>query len=192
MTAENLAKHRLDPNIAFWRNLKEGSDYFEIAKDEPRVSVANQQYAFSGDAPVMAAVAQKQQSDDQQVTTLTANGAQPVKLVYADGGQHESFRQALYGDAGGSLAVDASARKRLGDISRPEALAAGPQEVVLTASGKPRQGAPAAYASQRSEAGQARTTGAAPQAGAATDPAAPVADDQGPSVFGRMRSFFGG
>jgi murein L,D-transpeptidase YafK len=191
MTAENLAKHRLDPNIAFWRNLKEGSDYFEIAKQEPQVSVASGQYAFSGDTAVMAAVTQKRQSDDQQVTALAANGVQPVKVVYADGGQHESFRQALSGD-GGSLAVDANARNRLGDISRPEALAAGPQEVVLTASGKPRQGAPAAYASQRSEAGQARTTGAAPQAGAATDPAAPVADDQGPSMFGRMRSFFGG
>nr|WP_229428685.1 murein L,D-transpeptidase family protein [Microvirga pudoricolor] len=187
MTAENLARHRLDPNIAFWRNLKEGSDYFEIAKDEPRVSVANQQYAFSGDASVMAAVAQKRQTDDQQVTALAANGVQPVKLVYADGGQHESFRQALYGDAGqgGSLAVDASARKRLGDISRPEALAAGPQEVVLTANRKPRgASAPMAYASQRS--------GAAPQAGTASEPAAQAVDSQGPSVFGRMRSFFGG
>ena len=26
MTAENLAKHRADPHIAFWKNLKEGSD----------------------------------------------------------------------------------------------------------------------------------------------------------------------
>ena len=32
MTAENLAKHRLDPNIAFWKNLKEGSDTFEVTE----------------------------------------------------------------------------------------------------------------------------------------------------------------
>ncbi|WP_262267487.1 L,D-transpeptidase family protein [Microvirga yunnanensis] len=196
ITAENLTRHRLDPNIAFWRNLKEGSDYFEIAKDEPRVSVANQQYAFNGDPSVMAAVAQKRQTDDQQVTALTANGMQPVKLVYADGGQHESFRQALYGNAGqgGSLAVDTNARKRLGDISRPEALAAGPQEVVLTASGKPAQGAsaPAAYASQRSGAGQGRATGIASQAGSVSEPSAGPADSQGSSVLGRMRSLFGG
>ena len=38
MTAKNLAQHRLDPNIAFWKNLKEGSDYFEVTKEEPRVS----------------------------------------------------------------------------------------------------------------------------------------------------------
>src|SRR5215207_6025265 len=30
MTAENLAKHRADPHIAFWRNLKEGSEHFEV------------------------------------------------------------------------------------------------------------------------------------------------------------------
>src|SRR3954463_16557559 len=29
MTAENMAKHRLDPNIGFWRQLKEGADRFE-------------------------------------------------------------------------------------------------------------------------------------------------------------------
>jgi hypothetical protein len=29
MTAENLARHRTDPNIDFWQQLKEGSDRFE-------------------------------------------------------------------------------------------------------------------------------------------------------------------
>ena len=43
---------------------------------------------------------------------------------------------------GGSLAVDASARNRLGDVSRPEALAAGPREILLNANGNPRQGSP--------------------------------------------------
>jgi murein L,D-transpeptidase YafK len=32
MTAENLAKHRLDANIGFWKNLKEGNDVFEVTK----------------------------------------------------------------------------------------------------------------------------------------------------------------
>ena len=197
MTAENLAKHRLDPNIAFWRNLKEGSDYFEIAKDEPRVSGASGQYAFSGDASVMAAVAQKGQSDDQQVTALAANGVQPVKLVYADGGQHQSFRQALSGDAeeGGSLAVDANARKRLGDISRPEALATGPQEVVLTANGKPRQ-TPTSTISYASQAptGSMRTGAGIPQTVSAPSARAvpePTGGDGG-SVLERFRGLFGG
>ncbi|MFL5026350.1 MAG: L,D-transpeptidase family protein, partial [Microvirga sp.] len=46
MTAENLAKHRLDPNIAFWKNLKEGSDYFDVTHEEPRVAVGNRRYQF--------------------------------------------------------------------------------------------------------------------------------------------------
>ncbi len=195
MTAENLARHRLDPNIAFWRNLKEGSDYFDLAKQEPQVSVANQQYAFGGDASVMAAVAQKRQSDDRQVAGLAAKGVQPIKLVYGDGGQHESFRQALSGEDG-SLAVDASARNRLGDISRPEALAAGPQEIALGANGKPRQGASStlAYTSQRPQGG--RMPAGEPVRQAAPAAAAPAPADQmgsgGASVLERFRGLFGG
>jgi murein L,D-transpeptidase YafK len=195
MTAENLAKHRLDPNIAFWRNLKEGSDYFEIAKQEPQVAVANQQYAFSGDASVMAMVAQKYQNDDRQVAALAADGVQPIKLVYGDGGQHQSFRQALSGEDG-SLAVDASTRNRLGDVSRPEALAAGPQEVVLAANGKPRQGASStlAYTSQKPQEGRAPSGELSRQvapAAAAPVPAA-QAGGSGASVLERFRGLFGG
>jgi murein L,D-transpeptidase YafK len=197
MTAENLAKHRLDPNIAFWRNLKEGSDYFELAKQEPQVSVANQQYAFSGDASVMVAVAQKRQNDDRQVAALAADGVQPIKLVYGDGGQHQSFRQALPGEDG-SLAVDAGARNRLGDVSRPEALAAGPQEVVLAASGKPKQGASStlAYTSQKLPGGSVPVgepvRQAAPTATAAPVPTTQAAGGDGRSVFERFRGLFGG
>jgi murein L,D-transpeptidase YafK len=197
MTAENLAKHRLDPNIAFWRNLKEGSDYFELAKQEPQVSVASGQYAFSGDASVMVAVAQKRQNDDRQVAALAADGVQPIKLVYGDGGQHQSFRQALPGEDG-SLAVDAGGRNRLGDVSRPEALAAGPQEVVLAASGKPKQGASStlAYTSQKLP-GDRVPVGepvrqAAPTATAAPVPTTQAAGGDGRSVFERFRGLFGG
>src|SRR5918911_3385149 len=35
MTAENMARHRSDPNIEFWRQLKEGSDRFEATREEP-------------------------------------------------------------------------------------------------------------------------------------------------------------
>jgi len=197
MTAENLARHRLDPNIAFWRNLKEGSDYFELAKQEPQVSVANQQYAFSGDASVMAAVAQKRQSDDRQVTALASSGVQPIKLVYGDGGQHQSFRQALPGEDG-SLAVDARARNRLGDVSRPEALAAGPQEVVLAANGKPRPGPSStlAYSSQGSRNGQIAAGEPIQQAAPAltTPPVTmpPASGGDGRSVLERFRGLFGG
>jgi murein L,D-transpeptidase YafK len=154
MTAENLAKHRLDQNIAFWKNLKEGSDAFEVTHEEPQVGVGNGRYVFDAVDPSMAAaVANKSQRDDQQVAALVARGVQPVRVVYADGGQNRAFSEALaVGATGdeGSLAVGANARNRLGDVSRPEALAAGPQEFLLDANGNPRRGTSAnmSYASQ--------------------------------------------
>ena len=32
MTAQNLAKHRNNPNIAFWKMLKKGNDHFEVSQ----------------------------------------------------------------------------------------------------------------------------------------------------------------
>jgi murein L,D-transpeptidase YafK len=143
MTAENLAKHRLDPNIAFWKNLKEGSDYFEVSHLEPQVAVADRRYQFSvPDPSAVAAVAQKQHKDEQDVAELAAKGVQPVRLVYEDGGGNPSFSTALASlSTGDSLAVDTSARNRVGDVSRPDALAAGPREILLDPStGKPKDG----------------------------------------------------
>ena len=135
MTPENLAKHRLDPNIAFWKNLKEGSDYFEVAKDEPQVSVAGGRYVFNGgSAP--AAVQEKRQRDETQVASLVAKGTPAIKLIYDDGDQHRSFKQTLA--TGGSDALNRSvswASRDVG-ISRVDALASGPRVVVLDDKGK--------------------------------------------------------
>ena len=90
MTPENLAKHRPDPNIAFWRNLKEGSDIFEVTREEPRVAVTNLRYDFGPEPP---AVADKRAADERKLAKLVANGM-PVRRLYEDGGQHASFRQA--------------------------------------------------------------------------------------------------
>ena len=48
MTATNLAKHRGDDHLAFWSNLKEGSDIFEVSEQQPAWRVANRRYAFDG------------------------------------------------------------------------------------------------------------------------------------------------
>src|SRR5579863_4363093 len=50
MTADNLARHRLDPNIAFWKELKNGADHFEVTKTEPSVLVCNRHYQFGAEA----------------------------------------------------------------------------------------------------------------------------------------------
>jgi murein L,D-transpeptidase YafK len=130
MTAENLAKFRLDPNIAFWKELKNGSDHFEVTKAEPPVLVCGKHYAFGAaatsevsatkpcpelkrDDDVEAAVAEKEQKDDAKAAELVASGVKPIRLVYADGGQNSVF--AGYKDE-----------------SDPDALATAPQEIVLS------------------------------------------------------------
>jgi len=47
MTPLNLAKHRNNPNIAFWRMLKEGNDHFEVTREEPKVEVCDRRYVFN-------------------------------------------------------------------------------------------------------------------------------------------------
>ncbi|MEZ0169252.1 L,D-transpeptidase family protein [Microvirga sp. TS319] len=145
MTPDNLAKHRLDTNIAFWKNLKEGSDTFDITKEEVQVSVANRRYQFYAGSEVASAVAQKQRHDEQEVAELVSKGVKPIKLVYHDGDTHESFRTAL---ANASGVTDT----KLGFVSRTEGIASGPQQIALDDSGREKIEAPApalAFASMK-------------------------------------------
>jgi murein L,D-transpeptidase YafK len=135
MTAENLAKFRYDPNIAFWKELKNGSDHFEVTKAEVPVAVCNRHYMFGAktegevsareacpklirDPATESAVAEKANKDDAQVAELIAKGVKPIMLVYDDGGQHPDFAGKV-------------------ETSRPDALAAGPREILMGANGKP-------------------------------------------------------
>jgi len=126
MTAQNLAKYRLDPNIAFWRQLKEGSDHFEITRQEVIVGVCDRHYVFNalpttgsfdpvGPCPPLrrnpeeeTAVEARSKHDEEKILDYAAHGVKPVHTVYADGGQHPSFAS------------------RRGEVSRPEALAQAP------------------------------------------------------------------
>lgn len=147
MTPENLAKHRADPNIAFWRNLKEGSDHFEITKFEPKITVASGRYAFNeenNDTAVATAVRQKKQHDDAEVAKLVTKGQPAIRLVYGDGGGHASFRDIALAMSGGdvSASVDDRTRRSLGDVSRPDALAQAPLELLIDETNRPIGGAP--------------------------------------------------
>ena len=46
MTAQNLARHRNNPNMAFWKMLKKGNDHFEVTQLEPKVNVCDKHYVF--------------------------------------------------------------------------------------------------------------------------------------------------
>lgn len=138
MTPQNLAKHRLDSNIAFWKNLKEGTDYFDVTGDEPQVGVNGGRYVFNGngDTSVVQAVQQKRQQDEMQVAALVAKGTPAIKLLYDDGDQHSSFKTALVSSGSDSLNRSVSWASRDVGISRPDALTVGPQVVVLDDKGK--------------------------------------------------------
>src|SRR6201991_3693236 len=51
LTPANLARHRNNPNLAFWKTLKIGNDHFETTQLEPKVDVCNRQYVFDAQAP---------------------------------------------------------------------------------------------------------------------------------------------
>lgn len=138
MTAENFAKYRLDPNIDFWRELKKGTDNFEVTKQEVAVNVCDMHYVFnakpamgqsfdpSGPCPslqrdemVHDEVVAKEARDDARIAELVAGGLPAVHTVYADGGQNPTFRT-----------------QKIEDVSRPEALAQGPVDVAIKHHGR--------------------------------------------------------
>lgn len=121
MTALNMARHRTDPNIDFWRQLKSGSDRFEALGEEPVVTVVAGRYAFApAKDPAREAVVTARRADEEaRIATLVADGSAAVRTTYSDGGQH-AFWAAL-----------AAKGVSLGDVSRPEALAYAGQEVVV-------------------------------------------------------------
>jgi hypothetical protein len=115
----------------------------------------------------VAAVTQKARQDEQAIAELVSSGVAPVKTVYHDGGSHESFVTAMAGVSGsdGSLVVDTRMRNKFGDISRPEGLSSGPQEIALDDTGKPKKEAPST----------ALAFASAPKAAAPVAAAAPIA-----------------
>lgn len=47
MTSANLARHRNNPNLPFWRMLKEGADHFDVTRQEPKIDVCARRYIFN-------------------------------------------------------------------------------------------------------------------------------------------------
>jgi murein L,D-transpeptidase YafK len=132
MTPENLAKYRSDPNLGFWKQLKEGSDNFDVTRQEVTVGVCNRHYVFNAsaadgshldasaacpplkrDESLRNEVAAKDKHDEAKVAELVAQGVKPVRTIYADGGQHPNFAY------------------RFAEASRPDALAQGPVDIPI-------------------------------------------------------------
>jgi hypothetical protein len=115
MTAQNMAKHRGNPNMPFWKMLKQGNDHFEVTQLEPKVDVCEQQYVFNaekgpnatrppafsptGKCPVYhvaddiaQAVSEKQRKDEFATAELITRGTpSAVARKGVDGGMHALF-----------------------------------------------------------------------------------------------------
>lgn len=142
MTAGNMAAHRNDPNYAFWKNLEEGADQFDVARAPPTVGYCGGKYVFNvtpadpaarldplGPCPSFqpqpdsGAVAAKHERDEVAVAALVRDGVREPGLAYQDGGMHPSFRETLR-----RLGPDrlAKATSRKDPVSRPDAALADP------------------------------------------------------------------
>jgi murein L,D-transpeptidase YafK len=51
MTPANLARHRTNPHMAFWKMLKIGNDHFETTHLQPKVDVCGRRYVFDAQPP---------------------------------------------------------------------------------------------------------------------------------------------
>jgi len=123
MTPLNMARHRTNPNMAFWKMLKEGYDHFEVTRLEPKVNVCEKRYVFdaepvatrpgvtppplhfnaSAHCPVYqvnpgiaSAVAEKSKQDEVEVAELVRKGTSVAPIrTGTDGGMHPVFQAAL-------------------------------------------------------------------------------------------------
>ena len=135
-----------DAHAAFWKHLKEGSDIFGVTGQKPSWTASAGRYAFNADPAIIADISGKASRDDRARAALVAKGTPAIRLVYQDGGGHPSLKKlALAAAAGASPELDEKTRVLLGDVSRPNVLAAEPREFLVDA-------APARLSSPRTPA----------------------------------------
>ena len=115
LTPANLARHRNNPNLAFWKMLKIGSDHFEATHLEPKVDVCNRLYVFDAqrrpksskplvfnptgkcpafvvDPKIAPQALEKQRVDEIEYARLLEDNV-PAAPIYSelDGGMNEVF-----------------------------------------------------------------------------------------------------
>jgi len=115
MTPINMAKHRNNPNMPFWKMIKEGYDHFEVTRQEPKVDFCEKKYVFdavkapdakrdpvfeaSAKCPayvipdeVAEAVRDRQQQEQAEVAKLIEKGTPVARLnTGIDGGMNKVF-----------------------------------------------------------------------------------------------------
>ena len=74
LTPANLARHRTNPNMAFWKMLKVGNDHFEVSHLEPKVEVCDRHYVFDAAQP----------ANSSKPLAFNPSGRCPAYVVAAD------------------------------------------------------------------------------------------------------------
>ena len=119
MTPMNMARHRNNPNMPFWKMIKQGYDHFEVTRQEPKVEFCENRYVFDPAQPanssrpltfnaaakcpayvvadeVADAVREKQRRDDNEAAKLAARGTPVARLnTGIDGGMNRIFAAKL-------------------------------------------------------------------------------------------------
>ena len=119
MTPVNMAKHRNNPNMPFWKMIKEGYDDFEVTRQEPKVDFCEKKYVFDAVKPpnatrdpvfeasakcpayvvpdeVASAVRAREQADEAETAKLVSRGTPVARLnTGIDGGMNRVFAAAL-------------------------------------------------------------------------------------------------
>jgi murein L,D-transpeptidase YafK len=125
MTPLNMAKHRNNPNMPFWKMIKVGYDHFELTRQEPKVSYCEKKYVFDAirapnakNDPVfnvnakcpayaideqLADALQQRQSDEQaEYNKLVSRNTPVAKLnTGIDGGMNQIFASHVPGGSTG-------------------------------------------------------------------------------------------
>jgi murein L,D-transpeptidase YafK len=121
LTPANLARHRTNPNMAFWQMLKIGNDHFEATHLETKVDVCDRHYVFDAQQPpdsskplvfdpagncptfvvnpkIARPALEKQHADELEYAQLVKDDV-PVAPIYSglDGGMNQVFLARLPG-----------------------------------------------------------------------------------------------
>ena len=161
MTPQNIARRRTDKNMPFWKNLKQGSDAFEVTKLEPRVDACGKKYVFNAQAgglqsfnpsagcpsyevePTIAkAVAAKEKADNAVIAALSRTEPLAPEYVAQNGRLRRTLDQPVVMVA--AVAPEAAGAPMIGSLSQtapggmalavsPVAPAARPVDIAVKA-----------------------------------------------------------
>jgi len=164
MTALNMAKHRNNPNFAFWKMIKEGYDHFEATHQEPKVAVCEKRYVFDpaqpenasrplkfdarGQCPVFQidptiadAVLDHHRQEQVQMANYIAHDVATVPFRVGDGGMNPVFAAKLASpnifDNNGRIYQVAGNSQVAGSSQAPGALPRTPNPPAVTAQPAP-------------------------------------------------------